>query len=207
MFVFEERLTNHPGKGRYWRIDISKGTGNKQNCKHKAGKQGGQKYGNEDGEDEGEYLYDDKDEDKAGSKDQAHRRPYSVHSLHHTENSTGIPAFTYPDGTSFDPSHGLAQTQSPPSILLPTRQDMNMNYMMGAPSLSSQLDFQSPTDFHHGPFPNMNTPPFWDQSTSYPPTSSSYSSLNPPGANLLWAMSLPPMGPIYHPGPHVEMAH
>jgi len=209
MFVFEERPTNHPGKGRYWRIDISKGTGNKRNRKRKAGKRGGRRDVDEDVEDDEEYVYDDEDEDEAGSRDQAHAGQYGVQSFHRKAHSSGTPAFTYPDGMSFDPSRGLTQSQSPPHISLPSSQDMNMNYMMGAANFSSQLNFQSPTEFRHGPFhPTVNPTQFGDRPTtmkSYPPMGTTYSSLNPPGGNALRATSLPPQGPIYQPGPHAEM--
>jgi hypothetical protein len=153
-------------------------------------------------------VYDDDDEEEAGDRDQAHATQFGRHYSHPVGNSPGTPAFTYPDGTSFDPSRGLTQSMLPPITSLPSG-DMSMNYLMGATSFSSQLTFQSPTDCRHGPLPDMEPPQFGDRPAmkSYPPTGTgtTYSSLNPPGGNLLRATSLPPPGPIYHPAPHVEM--
>lgn len=200
MFVYEERPTSHPGKGRYWKIDVSKGTGNKRNRKRKLGPGGSRRDGDEDGEDE-EDAYDDED-DEAGSRDQA-RKQYGAHSLHRLENNAGTPVFTYPEGTSYDPSRGLAQTHPMPSLTLTESQDMS--YLMGA-NFPSQVDnFHSSSIPFRGPFPNMNSAQFGARPTmkSFPSAGPTYSSLSPPPGPR--AASLPPQRHIYHPAPHVEV--
>lgn len=197
MFVYEERPTSHPGKGRYWRIDVSKGTGNKRNRKRKLGPSGGRKDG-DDGEEE-EDVYDDEDEDEAGSRVQGRSKQYGGRSPHRLENNAGTPVFTYPDGTSLDPSRGL--TQSPP-MSLTSGQDMN--YLM--PNFPSSVDQFHPNSApYRGPFPNMNPTQFGNRSTmkSFPSTGTAYTPVPSPGPPR--AMSLPPQRHVYHPAPHVEL--
>ena len=198
MFVYEERPTSHPGKGRYWKIDVSKGTGNKRNRKRKLGPSGGRRDGDDDGEEE-EDVYDDDDDDEASSKDQIRAKPYGAQRF---ESNAGIPVFAYPEGTSFDPSRGVTQPPTMPSLSVTGSQ--GMNYMLG-PNFPSQDNFQASSTLFRGTFPNMNSAQLGSRLTmrSFPSTGPPYSSLPPPGPHR--AMSLPPQRHVYHPAPHVEI--
>jgi hypothetical protein len=201
MFVYEERPTSHPGKGRYWKIDVSKGTGNKRNRKRKLGPGGGRRDGDEDGEDE-EDAYDDDEEEAASSRDQV-RRQYGAHSLHRLENNAGTPVFTYPDGASFDPIRDLTQSHTMPSSTLTGGQDMS--YLMGGNFPSQVNNFHSNSTPFRGSLPNMNSAQFGTRSTikSFPSAGPTYPFV--PSPSLPRAISLPPQRHVYHPAPHVEM--